>query len=138
MNICFVIYLLFLLRMTVFRNGFTDSRVFSEGALNLKPLEDLLSIANNDLSVFIYLAVGNIVVFIPFGFFIAWYEKNVNILVVTLWGFFLSLGIEVAQYVFGTGVTEIDDILLNTLGCAIGGIIERLAYRAYKNRTEER
>ena len=74
MNICFVIYLLFLLRMTVFRNGFTDSRVFSEGALNLKLLEDLLNIANNDISVFIYLAVGNIVVFIPFGFFVAWYE----------------------------------------------------------------
>ena len=50
----------------------------------------------------------------------------------------LSLGIELSQYVFGTGVTEIDDIILNTLGCLLGGIIERAIYYLYlkKQRKE--
>ena len=140
MNVVFLIYLLMLLRMTVFRNGFVDSDVFSNGSLNLVPFSDLIRIANNDMGVFIYLALGNIVVFMPFGFFIAWYEKNVGLLVVTLWGFFLSLGIELSQYVFGTGVTELDDIILNTLGCLLGGIIERTLYYLLinKNRKETR
>ena len=138
MNVVFLVYLLMLLRMTVFRNGFVDSDVFSNGPLNLVPFSDLIRIANNDMGVFIYLALGNIVVFMPFGFFIAWYEKNVGLAVVTLWGFFLSLGIELSQYVFGTGVTEIDDIILNTLGCLLGGIIERAIYYLYlkKQRKE--
>ncbi len=138
MNVVFLVYLLMLLRMTVFRNGFVDSDVFSNGSLNLVPFSDLIRIANNDMGVFIYLALGNIVVFMPFGFFIAWYEKNVGLAVVTLWGFFLSLGIELSQYVFGTGVTEIDDIILNTLGCLLGGIIERAIYYLYlkKQRKE--
>ena len=138
MNVVFLVYLLMLLRMTVFRNGFVDSDVFSDGSLNLVPFSDLIRIANNDMGVFIYLALGNIVVFMPFGFFIAWYEKNVGLAVVTLWGFFLSLGIELSQYVFGTGVTEIDDIILNTLGCLLGGIIERAIYYLYlkKQRKE--
>ena len=138
MNVVFLVYLLMLLRMTVFRNGFVDSDVFSNGSLNLVPFSDLIRIANNDMGVFVYLALGNIVVFMPFGFFIAWYEKNVGLAVVTLWGFFLSLGIELSQYVFGTGVTEIDDIILNTLGCLLGGIIERTIYYLYlkKQRKE--
>ena len=138
MNVVFLVYLLMLLRMTVFRNGFVDSDVFSNGSLNLVPFSDLIRIANNDMGVFIYLALGNIVVFMPFGFFVAWYEKNVGLTVVTLWGFFLSLGIELSQYVFGTGVTEIDDIILNTLGCLLGGIIERTIYYLYlkKQRKE--
>ena len=138
MNVVFLVYLLMLLRMTVFRNGFVDSDVFSNGSLNLVPFSDLIRIANNDMGVFVYLALGNIVVFMPFGFFIAWYEKNVGLAVVTLWGFFLSLGIELSQYVFGTGVTEIDDIILNTLGCLLGGIIERAIYYLYlkKQRKE--
>ena len=138
MNVVFLVYLLMLLRMTVFRNGFVDSDVFSNGSLNLVPFSDLIRIANNDMGVFIYLALGNIVVFMPFGFFVAWYEKNVGLAVVTLWGFFLSLGIELSQYVFGTGVTEIDDIILNTLGCLLGGIIERTIYYLYlkKQRKE--
>ena len=138
MNVVFLVYLLMLLRMTVFRNGFVDSDVFSNGSLNLVPFSDLIRIANNDMGVFIYLALGNVVVFMPFGFFVAWYEKNVGLTVVTLWGFFLSLGIELSQYVFGTGVTEIDDIILNTLGCLLGGIIERTIYYLYlkKQRKE--
>ena len=40
-----------------------------------------------------------------------------------LCGFGLSLLIELLQFVFGTGVSEVDDLILNTLGTLIGFVI---------------
>ena len=37
--------------------------------------------------------------------------------------------IEISQYVFGTGVTEVEDLILNTLGAAIGYGVFRLIRR---------
>lgn len=38
-------------------------------------------------------------------------------------GFLLSLLIEATQFVFYKGVAELDDLMLNTLGTAIGGFL---------------
>ena len=46
-----------------------------------------------------------------------------------LYGFFLSLLIETMQFVFGTGVSELDDVILNTLGVYLG----TNSYRISKN-----
>ena len=35
-------------------------------------------------------------------------------------GFCLSLGIELAQFVLGSGVTEVEDLILNTIGAVLG------------------
>ncbi|GEB97865.1 VanZ family protein [Corynebacterium flavescens] len=35
-------------------------------------------------------------------------------------GFLLSLGIEAAQYIFAIGFSDIDDVIFNTLGAAVG------------------
>ncbi|MBO4418936.1 MAG: VanZ family protein [Oscillospiraceae bacterium] len=41
-----------------------------------------------------------------------------------LWGFLLSLGIETMQYVLGSGVSELDDLILNSCGAVLGfGIV---------------
>lgn len=45
-------------------------------------------------------------------------------------GFLLSVSIELMQYLFYLGRAEVDDVLCNTLGCAIGTV----AYLIYKNR----
>ncbi len=37
-----------------------------------------------------------------------------------LFGFLLSLGIETMQYILGSGVSELDDLILNTAGAVLG------------------
>ena len=62
----------------------------------------------------------NIILFMPFGFFIAClWEKFQNIKIAFLYGFLLSLFIEIFQ-LFGSRVTDINDLLTNTLGSIIG------------------
>jgi len=69
---------------------------------------------------------GNVVAFMPFGFFLPivsrrgrrWYNAF-------LLGFFLSLCIETTQLIFQVGSFDVDDLLLNT----IGGILGFLCYK---------
>ena len=78
--------------------------------------------------------LGNLALFVPVGFLAvllwrtftrpdpsrpAWRPRGV--LWATLAGAALSLGIETAQFVFARGYTDVDDLLLNTLGATLGG-----------------
>ena len=69
--------------------------------------------------------IGNIILFIPFGYFATYYikaKKPLNILIVVL----LSSGvIETVQYFIGRSF-DIDDIILNTIGGLIGFLIYRV------------
>lgn len=69
----------------------------------------------------IRILLGNIIMFIPLGFFIPiiWKRKRSLIKVVFL-GFFLSLCIELSQFLFTHRVANIDDVILNTFGTWIG------------------
>lgn len=40
-------------------------------------------------------------------------------------GFLTSLAIEIAQYVFALGYSDIDDLLMNTLGAFLGALVAR-------------
>ncbi len=69
--------------------------------------------------------VGNIVVFMPFGFFIPGLEKRklgsfLNFLKITGFGFLFSLTVETAQLVSKVGCFDVDDLILNTVGVALG------------------
>lgn len=68
--------------------------------------------------------VDNILVFIPLGVLLpaaynAKYETK-NYVFVVFSGLVMSLIIEVLQYVFSIGFSEIDDVINNVWGCAIG------------------
>jgi glycopeptide antibiotics resistance protein len=68
--------------------------------------------------------LGNILIFIPLGFLLPLLIKRFrNTLAILLAGFFLSVFYECFQLATGIGVFDVDDMLLNTLGTAIGVII---------------
>ena len=117
--IAFIVYLAVLLRITVFRSGFDLTDAFSGGEINFVPILDLLKVFLSDKSAFVYLFFGNIIWFVPFGFLLKKLKKITTVKII-FFGFLLSLFIEITQFIFGTGVSEIDDLLLNTLGAAIG------------------
>ena len=62
----------------------------------------------------------NIVLFMPIGFLVGAALKKKHILNALKIGVGLSLFIEVAQLLSRRGICNIDDVIHNTLGCAIG------------------
>ena len=64
----------------------------------------------------------NLLLFVPYGILLPCVFKNLNIKKVVMRGFFTSLSIEVTQ-LFGGRYTEIDDLIINTLGTLVGFII---------------
>ena len=64
--------------------------------------------------------VLNIILFLPFGFFLPLlYRKCNRAIQVVFAGFLLSLSIEVLQ-MFGMGTTDINDLITNTIGAFLG------------------
>ena len=67
---------------------------------------------------FVFLFVGNVACFVPFGFGLPALTP-LRRAVVPL-GFLGSLLVEALQWAFGTGVPQVEDVLLHTLGASLG------------------
>ena len=119
--VIFLLYIGVLLRITVFRSSFGSYPLCSHGQIELVPFVGLIQIFHNSVGMFLYLFVGNLVWFVPLGVLLPVLTKARNATI--LWGLGLSLYIEVSQYVFGTGVSEVEDLILNTAGTAVGYLI---------------
>lgn len=122
----FLFYIAILLKLTVFRDGFVfDSQsFFTKGSIVLKPASTyIMMYKHKAYGLMAYNLLGNIIMFIPFGFCVKYINYKIKPLRLMLTGIVLSFCIEFAQYMFGTGVSDIDDIILNTLGVMIGGLV---------------
>ena len=134
-TLLFWIYVIVLLRITVFRDDFSLSHIMTNGKLNLELFSAYISFLRGGfIWLFIYLFVGNIVWFIPLGVYLVWKKPGHTIWRAVLIGFLMSLAIEVSQYVFGVGVSEVDDLVLNTSGTLIGAGLMRIIQLVMKGR----
>lgn len=128
-TLLFAIYLAMLLRLTVFRNNCFSHGLFS-GRVEWPPLVYLWQlVCKGKIKYFTYLFAGNIGWFVPLGIYLRWLRKPFWQAVAA--GFCLSLLIEVSQFVLGCGVSEIDDLVLNTCGAMLG---YGLAAPLFKNK----
>ncbi len=97
--------------------------------LELIPCADMISVLQSPeapgLGPFVNIA-GNIALLFPLGLFLPlfwrWFERAGRTI---WWCFGTSLSIELIQLVAG-GVTSVDDLLLNTLGGALGFAVAKL------------
>ncbi len=69
--------------------------------------------------------VGNILVFVPFGFSLTaalrpYLKQKHTLEKIVLAGFGLSLGVELAQLAIPSRATDIDDLIFNTIGTMLG------------------
>ena len=68
--------------------------------------------------------LGNVVGFVPFGFMLPLIVRRARgFFLITLLGFALSLFVEVVQLITKVGCFDVDDLILNTLGAAVGYIL---------------
>ena len=72
-----------------------------------------------------FLFLGNIGIFLPVGFFTALLWRRGGLWRSTLTGFLASLSIESIQLFIDRG-TDLDDLILNTVGAAVGYLLYRL------------
>ena len=84
---------------------------------------------------------GNILIFVPFGFFISMAGKTRGFFKTLFCSFGLSLCVELVQLVTRVGSFDVDDILLNTIGGILGYILFAICNgirRRYHVRREKR
>lgn len=132
----FVLYLAVLLCITVIRPGSGGYR-FMGGSLHLTVLADYVPIFHNSIPWFLYLFVGNIVWFLPFGYYLTRFHL-ISVCRAVFYGFLFSLFIEIMQYVLGTGISEPDDLILNTLGSLLGSLIGQMGRSLAEKRYREK
>ncbi len=86
--------------------------------------------------------VGNVIAFFPFGFFLPiLYPKCRLLLFTTFLSFEFSLLVETIQLVSKVGSFDVDDLLLNTIGGALGCLIflwMNQIRRKYETKEKER
>lgn len=123
-RIGFILYLLVLFRITVFRSGWY-ANAFFRGDIELIPFQEIFFyLSDGRWFDFVYLFFGNILWFVPFGIYLG--SKGQGIGKTLLWTFLLSLTIEVLQFVFSSGYSDMEDLILNTLGGLLGLLLYRL------------
>ncbi len=82
--------------------------------------------------------VGNIVIFVPLGIYFQIFCRNKKILSSVLLVFAFSLFVEVAQGFLAIGATDVDDVILNTLGGAVGVLIYKFLFSVLKDENKAR
>lgn len=76
----------------------------------------------------------NIVMFVPFGIIYCYYQKTFCIYKAIGLSVLTTFSIEMAQFIFKTGVVDIDDLIVNTIGSLVGiffYIKSKLFYAAF-------
>ena len=99
-----------------------------EKRYNLYPLSSYTILYNNLLAQIIM----NVMMFVPIGFFAGGALKKKYTWIVLGIGLVLSFFIEITQLISTRGVFNVDDIIHNVLGCAIGFLCFVFCYKQMK------
>ena len=121
----FILYLLFLYNIVTYQDTYS-----AIGTSNYVPFREILRYKFGS-ELFFKNIVGNIVIFIPFGYFVAYFLKPKRLGLVCILTLIATTTIELTQLSIGR-VFDIDDIILNLLGGILGCIIY-IALCAVKN-----
>ncbi len=110
----FIIYILCLFYVVTFQD-------VSWSTSNFIPFKEILRY-NLGSKLFYKNVLGNMVMFVPFGFFASYFLKLRHIHSISILSLLTSITIELTQLFIGR-VFDIDDILLNLIGGIVGFII---------------
>ena len=108
----FIIYILCLFQVVTF----TDDVTWSTN--NFIPFKEILRY-NVTSRLFIKNVLGNMLMFLPFGFFVSYYLENKKPILTVVLTLVASVAIELVQMAIGR-VFDVDDILLNLCGGLLG------------------
>jgi glycopeptide antibiotics resistance protein len=130
--ILFGIYLLLLVGIILFKLPFQMGKLGGMRVVNLIPFHGSF----DDNGVFLLSEViNNILLFIPLGFYIGIIKNELPFEKKFIPVIGLTLVFEIIQFIFGIGITDITDIIDNTIGGIAGIGMGVLLFKIFKNRT---
>jgi glycopeptide antibiotics resistance protein len=123
-RLSFALYLLILLWLVLFKLSFDLSWAveYQTRSLNLIPFANFSRANAREMAY-------NFVAFIPFGLLLSVNLKRANFWRRLALVFIFSLVVEVTQFVFAIGVTDITDVIMNTFGGFLGLMLYLLGKR---------
>lgn len=108
----------------------------TSGSLNLIPLAGIVeSFASGGLVNGIENLIGNVAMFVPLGF-LSVFALGLTVSRATGLSAALSLAIETVQFLLGNRWSDIDDLLLNTVGGLAGALAATACMSALSIRSE--
>lgn len=126
--ICYILFLfklLFLSRVSLL-DLFNSQRALDR-SINIIPFYSIKEYISSNIATIKKFAfsnlVGNIVIFIPLGTYLSLFKNNKRIITNLLFIFIVSLFVEIIQGLLGIGTSDIDDIILNSLGGLVGILV---------------
>lgn len=124
-NILFLIYIIAVLSLTfIVRETMVFRTPHNRGVI-LEPFREMQAMIEQPDHFFWFMQIAlNVLLFIPFGFLLPCVNRNFrSSMAIVASGFLFSGFIETMQYITGRGLTEVDDIITNTTGAAVGAFI---------------
>lgn len=115
----FIIYIMSLFYVVTFQD-------VSWSTSNFIPFKEMFRYELGSV-MFLKNVVGNMIMFMPYGFFISYFLKAEKKTTIVCLSIIVSLTIEVTQLMIGR-VFDVDDIMLNIFGGLIGFYIYKLIY----------
>ena len=115
----FILYILCLFYVVTFQD-------VSWSTSNYVPFKEMFRYSFGS-RLFFKNVVGNMLMFMPFGFFVAYILKLKKVWIMSLLSLIVSLTIETIQSIIGR-VFDVDDIILNVIGAILGFLVFKIVY----------
>jgi glycopeptide antibiotics resistance protein len=133
--VLFILYLCLLAYFMFFSESFGRTDTSRGYAYNLVPFREITRYFRYydilGIPLFLINIVGNVAAFMPFGFFLPIISRRSRKWHNTvMFGCVFSVMLETLQLIFMVGSFDVDDVILNTLGAALGFISYKAVQRA--------
>lgn len=126
-KVLFVLYILFIFYFLLLSDWYGRSGEMQDYHYNLELFREIKRFWTYrdqlGMKAVVYNLLGNVLIFVPFGFFMPMASKYRSFLMTACYGFGLSLLVEIFQLITKVGSFDVDDLFLNTVGGIIGYII---------------
>lgn len=143
----FIVYITLLIYFLFFSDTFGRQVAYEDYRYNLTPFAEIkrfyTRVRDTNYSMFFINIIGNVVLFIPFGFLFSFIyskggTKKCKTFIVTIFvSLVFCLAIETLQLVTRVGVFDVDDIMMNMTGTVIGYLIFLLLYCIVRKQKSE-
>lgn len=122
-KIVFALYIFFLLYFLIFSEIYGRSGVMQDYHYNITPFQEIERFwkYREQLGLMSYINLfGNVLIFVPFGFMEPLTSKKRSFWATLIDGCLVSLSVEIFQFITKVGRFDVDDLMLNTTGVALG------------------
>lgn len=124
------VYSVLLIWIILFKASFSISDFIAlsgERSINLIPFY-----YSTEVNFHLREVIANMLIFVPLGIYLKMLDKDNK--KVILFGFVFSILLEISQFIFGLGATDITDVITNTVGTILGVCGYVLIEKIFKNK----